>query len=43
MNSTFAHLSSHGVRIAYRDSGPADGVPVLLVHGMGGDGHTWDR
>ncbi|PXX66480.1 pimeloyl-ACP methyl ester carboxylesterase [Nocardia tenerifensis] len=33
------------VRIAYRDSGAtADaGVPVVLVHGMGGDGHTWDR
>ncbi|GAB2670431.1 alpha/beta fold hydrolase [Nocardia goodfellowii] len=40
-----------GVRIAYRDSGascpvPPDGggeVPVVLVHGMGGDGYTWDR
>src|SRR5690606_5282715 len=28
------------------DSGPRTGsaaAPVLLVHGMGGDGHTWDR
>ncbi|WP_227984202.1 alpha/beta fold hydrolase [Nocardia spumae] len=38
-----------GVQIAYRDSGiapvshPFSEVPVLLVHGMGGDGHTWDR
>ncbi|WP_433523068.1 alpha/beta fold hydrolase [Nocardia pseudovaccinii] len=32
-----------GVRIAYRDSVVGDGVPVVLVHGMGGDGHTWDR
>ena len=38
-----------GVHIAYRDSGvagsshPLSDVPVLLVHGMGGDGHTWDR
>lgn len=32
-----------GVRIAYRDSGPVGGVPVVLVHGMGGDGHTWAR
>ncbi|WP_328398247.1 alpha/beta fold hydrolase [Nocardia sp. NBC_00416] len=31
--------------MAYRDIGPgADGaVPVVLVHGMGGDGHTWKR
>ncbi|MBF6144979.1 alpha/beta hydrolase [Nocardia nova] len=38
-----------GVQIAYRDSGsaptphPLSEVPVVLVHGMGGDGHTWDR
>ena len=38
-----------GIEIAYRDSGepsvPADvpPVPVVLVHGMGGDGGTWDR
>nr|WP_239003982.1 alpha/beta hydrolase [Nocardia panacis] len=36
------------MRIAYRDFGPADTTafpnpPILLVHGMGGDGHTWDR
>ncbi|WP_174575679.1 alpha/beta fold hydrolase [Nocardia miyunensis] len=42
-------VSLRGVRIAYRDSGPAAAshplseVPVLLAHGMGGDGHTWDR
>lgn len=35
--------------IAYRDTGPRSGrgvdadVPVILVHGMGGDGSTWDR
>lgn len=33
----------HDVAIAYRDSGGTDPVPVLLVHGMGGDGRTWDR
>ncbi|WP_422628754.1 alpha/beta fold hydrolase [Rhodococcus sp. (in: high G+C Gram-positive bacteria)] len=35
-----------GVTIAYRDSAPngrAHPVPVVLVHGMGGDGRTWDR
>lgn len=42
-------VSLRGVRIAYRDSGPAatahplSEVPVLLAHGMGGDGHTWNR
>ncbi|WP_306360461.1 alpha/beta fold hydrolase [Nocardia sp. CC227C] len=25
------------------DNGSASEVPVVLVHGMGGDGHTWDR
>lgn len=33
----------HDVALHYRDSGGADPVPVLLVHGMGGDGSTWDR
>ena len=40
-----------GVSLAYRDSGAhprmtsatPSGPPVVLVHGMGGDGHTWDR
>ncbi|MFD4292056.1 alpha/beta fold hydrolase [Rhodococcus sp. NPDC058505] len=32
-----------GVDIHYRDTGGADPAPVLLVHGMGGDGRTWDR
>ncbi len=42
-------MSLAGVQIAYRDSGaaraahPLSDVPVVLVHGMGGEGHTWDR
>ncbi|MEU8896962.1 alpha/beta hydrolase [Nocardia sp. NPDC048505] len=41
-------MAAGGVRIAYRDSGasaarPDAGPPVVLVHGMGGDGSTWDR
>ena len=40
-----------GIEIAYRDSGESSvpgssdvhPVPVVLVHGMGGDGGTWDR
>ncbi len=42
---TVAREAFGDVLIAYRDSGAgaAHTVPVLLVHGMGGDGHTWDR
>ncbi|WP_280261933.1 alpha/beta fold hydrolase [Nocardia wallacei] len=49
MESTVTRVPLDGVSIAYRDSGPSaathplSAVPVLLVHGMGGDGHTWDR
>lgn len=49
VESTVTRVSLAGVRIAYRDSGappvahPLSDVPVVLVHGMGGDGHTWDR
>ncbi|MFF0815548.1 alpha/beta fold hydrolase [Rhodococcus sp. NPDC003318] len=38
-----ATATFEGTDIYYRDSGGADPVPVLLVHGMGGDGRTWDR
>lgn len=38
-----ARVAFGDVQIAYRDSGAVDEVPVVLVHGMGGDGHTWDR
>lgn len=38
-----AELDVDGVRIAYRDVGGTDEVPVVLVHGMGGDSGTWDR
>ncbi|MEV5651662.1 alpha/beta hydrolase [Nocardia sp. NPDC052254] len=49
MESNVVRVPLAGVQIAYRDSGaaavshPLSEVPVLLVHGMGGDGHTWDR
>lgn len=39
---TVTKMTLDGVQIAYRDSG-AGTAPVMLVHGMGGDGHTWDR
>ncbi|WP_203434004.1 alpha/beta fold hydrolase [Jiangella asiatica] len=31
-----------GVDLAYRQWGDADGVPVVLLHGVGGDASTWD-
>ena len=46
--STITWTQFDGIRLAYRDTGTdaatgnAD-VPVLLVHGIGGDGHTWKR
>ncbi|WP_433195322.1 alpha/beta fold hydrolase [Nocardia sp. CA-107356] len=40
---TVTRAAFDGVQIAYRDSAVGAGVPVVLVHGMGGDGHTWDR
>ncbi|RBO88810.1 pimeloyl-ACP methyl ester carboxylesterase [Nocardia puris] len=40
---TFSEVTVGAVRVAYRDSGVAGGTPVVLVHGMGGDGHTWNR
>ncbi|WP_405489424.1 alpha/beta fold hydrolase [Nocardia sp. NBC_00511] len=48
MELPVTQISLAGVSLAYRDSGAAGGhlysdTPVLLVHGMGGDGHTWDR
>ena len=31
-----------GVRLHVRDTGPRDGVPLLLLHGFGASLHTWD-
>lgn len=32
-----------GSRLAYCESGPADGEPVLLIHGLASDRGTWDK
>lgn len=44
---TVSKVAFDDVSIAYRDSDAAghgsNDAPVMLVHGMGGDGHTWDR
>lgn len=44
MNMTDGVVDVDGVLLHYRDSGGEDvlGVPVVLVHGMGGDGGTWN-
>ena len=39
--SSFVTLE--GVRLHVRDTGPRDGVPVLLLHGFGSSLHTWDQ
>ncbi len=46
MEMTAQTVELGGVDIAYRSFVPADvsdRVPVVLVHGMGGDSGTWDR
>ncbi|WP_241386037.1 alpha/beta fold hydrolase [Rhodococcus sp. CH91] len=46
MRSTVRTAAPNGVTLAYREFVPsvaARSVPVLLVHGMGGDGSTWTR
>lgn len=46
MESLVRTAEPNGVAIAYRDTAShrgAHSVPVVLVHGMGGDGRTWAR
>lgn len=31
------------LRVGYETAGPADGFPVVLVHGWPDDARTWDR
>ena len=35
--------SSTGLRVHYRDEGPRDGVPLVLIHGNGGSLHHWEE
>jgi len=38
-----SHVATPLLRIAYEDSGPADGPPVLLLHGWPDDPRTYDK
>ena len=39
--SAFAWAEVNGIRVRYAQRGPQDGVPVLFVHGFGGDLGNW--
>lgn len=36
------HVRTETVVVAYEESGPADGAPVILLHGFPDDPRTWD-
>jgi len=42
MNAALRRAGTDTLEIAYEESGPADGVPVLLMHGFPDDIRTWD-
>ena len=35
-------ITTEQLTMAYADTGPRDGVPVLLIHGWPDDASTWD-
>ncbi len=35
------HVVVNGIQMRYEALGPADGKPVVLVHGLGGNGEDW--
>ena len=32
----------HGHQVSYTEAGAAQGPPLVLIHGVAGNGHTWD-
>ena len=36
------HVDTVSLRIAYEESGPGDGIPVVLLHGFPDDVRAWD-
>jgi pimeloyl-ACP methyl ester carboxylesterase len=41
MNYQEGYSDNNGVKIFYRDYGPKDAIPVLLVHGLGAQLVHW--
>jgi pimeloyl-ACP methyl ester carboxylesterase len=37
----FQTIQVNGIRVNYEVTGPADGAPVLLIHGLGGNAEDW--
>ena len=42
MSTTIRHVNTQLLDIAYEDTGPAGGAPVLLLHGWPDDVRTYD-
>ena len=40
-NFNESYANNNGVKIFYRDYGPIDGIPILLVQGLGGQLSFW--
>jgi pimeloyl-ACP methyl ester carboxylesterase len=40
---TLKHISAGVLNVAYYESGPADGVPTILLHGFPYDAHAYDE
>jgi pimeloyl-ACP methyl ester carboxylesterase len=36
-------VQAGGCALSYTEAGPADGPPLILLHGLASDGSTWDR
>jgi pimeloyl-ACP methyl ester carboxylesterase len=36
-------VTALGSTLSFQDAGPADGEPIVLLHGLASDGDTWDR
>jgi pimeloyl-ACP methyl ester carboxylesterase len=36
-------VTARGWRLSFQEAGPADGEPVVLVHGLASDSGTWDK
>lgn len=43
MNKVVKTVTTPSLACAYIERGPADGAPVMLVHGFPDDARTWDR